>query len=81
MPGPAGQFPSIYPALKALDAGIAAAFVAAALQAMEWDSAHVATFCALINASPVEVDNINRQCRAAAQSGVAGAAWLPYVGN
>lgn len=80
MPGPAGQFPSIYATLKGLDPANTAAFVAAALQAMEWDAAHVAAFCGLINADPKEVDNINRQARAAAESGVPGAAWLPHLG-
>lgn len=63
-------YTSIYPSLKAEDPTNAAAIVAAAIQAAEWESGMVARFCALIQADPVEVDQIVRQARAARDVGV-----------
>ncbi len=51
-------YTNVYPALKALDAPNAAALVAAAVQAAEWQPAMVAKFCKLIAADPVEVAGI-----------------------
>lgn len=63
------QYANIYPALKALDAGNAAAIVAAMAQASEWEAEYVARFCKLIAADPVEVAGIVAQARAAKDAG------------
>ena len=63
-------YTNIYPALKAADPTNATAFVAAAVQAAQWEPGMVARFCKLTQADPVEVDQIVRQSRAARDVGV-----------
>ncbi len=80
MPGHSGKHSNIYPMAKALDPKLAAAFAAAAGEAMQWEPGSVARFCKLIGADPKEIDNVQRTMHLLRERGVPEDHWLPYVG-